>query len=432
MFFRRRTPITYVPPGYGVDLDRLPPRALGSCRRTLMLLLAGLVVVLLTFFVVLNLLNTPDDDEQMAVESITLIPTSTREATYTPTLVPTIDDWGKTGTALLYTTASPTMDYCWFLTPTPTNTPTLAYTLDAWQREGTAIFYQTNTPTPITSPTPPPPRALCDYVTPTLTPMPLRRGTQTIQWTEPLYEVSPTLAPTRTFTPLSPSNTPLPPLVINTSPPPAAAPQQPINNPPVISPPVVNTVIVIVTAISSPTPIPAEVTDEPTNTLTPTQTPTLTLTPTETHTETPTPTNTFMPTDTATFTPTETQTNAPGITVTDTPIVTLTPIPSETLTITPPPTNTPPPALAIVGASCADRYPSFTITNYGATSNFVQWDISIEIGVVAYGEFVNLPYGAFTNASAPDWIDVPGIYTLTLYQPWDALNPTQIAIVVCE
>jgi len=435
-FFERKTVLNYIPPGYSAELDRIPPQPFGSCRRVVALLLVVVALIAFIAFVTIQFFASRDQPEMVA-ELITPMPTNTSEATNTPT--PTPDSWGKTGTALLLITASATQDYCWWLTPTPTITPTVAYTLDAWQLDGTAIFYQTTTPTPALSPTAPPPRALCDYVTPTLTPLPLRsrRTTGTPGLGEPSYLESPTLAPTRT--PQPPTLTALPPLVINTSiaagyQPPAAA--QPTALPPIIRPPLVNTVIVIVTVTPAVTNQP-EVTDEP-NTPTKTATPTHTVTATATPTETPTFTASAAVTDTPIFTlmpietttPSETPTTTPSETPTTTPSETPTTTPSETPTLTP--TATGVPALAIVGASCADGYPSFSITNYGETSGFVFWDISIPSGVVAYGEIIDLPYGGFVNASATDWFDAAETFTLTLYQGWDALVPTQTLSVVCE
>jgi hypothetical protein len=77
----------------------------------------------------------------------------------------------------------------------------------------------------------------------------------------------------------------------------------------------------------------------PTNTSTPSVTPTNTATPTNTPTLTPTPTQTLTPTETPTQTPTETPTQTPTETPTQTPTETPTHTPTSTPTETP--TNTP-------------------------------------------------------------------------------------------
>src|SRR5690606_1335105 len=98
---------------------------------------------------------------------------------------PTLDEWEITGTALYFitqsptitptfsATPSPTMDYCWFLTPTltPSNTP-IPVTPDSWAMTGTHVFLASTTPTVPITPTQPPPRAWCD-ITPEQTPTPV-------------------------------------------------------------------------------------------------------------------------------------------------------------------------------------------------------------------------------------------------------------------
>jgi hypothetical protein len=102
-------------------------------------------------------------------------PTNTPQPEQHATDTPEIDEWSATGTALYLQTVPATIDYCFWLTPTPTFTPTLPYTPDAWQATGTAIYEATFPPILPTN-TPDVPRAWCNNIpspTPTLTPLSL-------------------------------------------------------------------------------------------------------------------------------------------------------------------------------------------------------------------------------------------------------------------
>ena len=83
-----------------------------------------------------------DDTEALKTLAAGFPPTNTARPTQTQ--LPTVDSWGATGTALLYITASPTLDYCWWQTPSPTPTSTLPFTPDSWGATGTAIYMATN------------------------------------------------------------------------------------------------------------------------------------------------------------------------------------------------------------------------------------------------------------------------------------------------
>ncbi len=247
--------VDFLPPGYLPDLDADPPQpeSLGCGRIIFLGLITSLVLLFGGWFV---------------VGTLQPIPT---EPTRRPSLTPepptqTLDAWSATGTALLFATASPTIDYCWWLTPTATNTPTPIFTPDAWSATGTAIYEATNPPQTATA-TPYAPRAWCDSEpSATFTPLSLFQTTQT---------PTPSATPTSTIKPLPTSTfvvAPQPQVVI---------PQPPTNFPTI-------------------QPIQATPTRQRK-----TRTPTATLTSTPTATETPTgtPTSTEIPTQAPTAIP---------------------------------------------------------------------------------------------------------------------------------
>jgi hypothetical protein len=175
-------PKIIVSSGYQPDLDRLPPRSYG-CGCTSGIVILVLALIASGAFGVLFVMNAPSP----ATSAMEITPaTSTDEPTSAQTA--TLDDWSATGTALYLKTVVPTVDYCFWLTPTAT-TATLVYTPDAWQATGTAIYLATNPHVPPTS-TPDIPRVWCNNIpspTPTLTPLSLSA----------LSTETPTTAPTK-------------------------------------------------------------------------------------------------------------------------------------------------------------------------------------------------------------------------------------------
>lgn len=144
-------PMTYDP---RLNLKQ-PPRF--GCLKVLGLLgLAAGVLVLLAFGI-------------RAVTAGSAEPVPTLAALSSPSPSATLDEWSALGTAwALLTATAPatatpgtptaTLEYCWWLTPSPTPTATLPYTPDPWQATGTALWEEAN---PYQSPTPAPPRELC-------------------------------------------------------------------------------------------------------------------------------------------------------------------------------------------------------------------------------------------------------------------------------
>lgn len=417
-----RTPVTFVPPGYQPDLDRLPPATNQGCGRLVGFVLLGIIVlgaiVLGVYGYISNATASPIPPTRTSELALIIPPT---EAPLTP------DGWAMTGTAVYLATVTPTLDYCWFLTPSPTPSPTsVPLTPDAWGLTGTAVYLQTGTPTATPLPTLAPPRAWCDLQTPTLTPLPLGRlGTR---------EAVTTTIPTSTLFP--------------TLPPTAARPaaQAPVaqpdtgsgsSNPVVQQPPniVVQTqpVIVVVTATPQPTGIPTATPTMPTATLTATASATATVTATQSPTmapETPTATSSATATATATETATETPTTTPTATPTENP--TLTPLPLPTITPSQQPTAIP--LLAATAADCSAGYPVFVVANFGAQpGQLVNWIINLDgVGAVAVGSwYEGFIQGSFMTAAAPDWIGVGGVYTLIVDQSWMVGTPTLTAAVVC-
>lgn len=367
--FNRGAPTTILPSGYKPDLDRLPPQPGSGCVRTLMLIVAFFAIVGGIIFAVVSIVNA---SRQPAILELTPVPTRAVTQTETvhaaPTSSPTstLDNWSLTGTALIFATASatptasPTQDFCGFLTPTATASPTLPYTPDAWMKTGTAVFYLTSTATPHLDPTATTPRSWCDVKTATLTPFPLRGSTTETPGAS-------VLPPTSTLVP--PSSTPRPQI----------PPMQPTSAP------------LILPTDAPPVYVP----------------PTLPPPPTTASTRRPTRT----PTETATTTMTS----------------------SATLTNTPSATDAP--NFNIYQADCTPGYPSFGVQNIGAPLGaYVLWDIKTSDGLSAVTGFwledMLLPDG-LVSAAAPAWINVPGMYILTIYQPWDTMMPAQSAVATC-
>jgi len=323
-----KTPITYVTPGYKPDLDRLPPQGAGcnrGCVWLLVIMMLGIWGV--GAFFVFTLRNQP--------ESPAIASNSISEPQSLPT-------------------ATATMDYCWFLTPTIEALPTIQVTLDTWQIKATDDSFLTGTPTPTVQPTTEPPRPWCNDI---LT----MESQPTATWTPygfpseiPRLDFEPTATITDTpqsMNTLIPTSVPRSTLFPTPIPRGANTAQQPVQQAPVV---VIQTVVVVetvvekvkvkdkVTVIVTTTPtatLMPEVTEEPTI---PTDTPTIepTLIPSVTLEATLMPTLTNTPTETATFTPTATYTHTPTVTNTATLIPTSTLFPTFIPTATQPPTET--------------------------------------------------------------------------------------------
>ena len=312
----RKTPITYAPPGYQVDLDRMPPAEGSGCKRlAMMLLIAALLIGGICWGV--SSFVAAQAAPRETPTPLTLVPL--QAATQTPTAIPTLDEWSATGTALFFATAqvTPTIDYCWFLTPSPVPSSTpLPITPDAWALQGTQIALSTGTPTFTPVPTQAPPRAWCDLQTPIFTPAFTPFPLSTVD--PMMVTVTTTLTAQPTHTPALPATATYFPPIQEVQPtaqqqyiPPAQSQYVPPAPAPVIivqtAAPIQITVIKVVTAVPSKTPLPtatstatASATPTSTPTETPTATATQTLVPTETATEmptsTPTPTETLLPT----------------------------------------------------------------------------------------------------------------------------------------
>jgi hypothetical protein len=302
----QKTPITYAPPGYQVELDRLPPTGSSGCKRVAIMLIALIAIIGALCGGITAFVSATGDSTTPTPVQPSELPSEN-----TPTALPSpvIDDWSATGTALFFVIEeiTPTMDYCWFLTPSPmpSNTP-LPVTPDEWALWGTQIAISTGTPTFTPAPTQPPPRAWCDVQTATLTPSVVPTIDPSSIAITPTQ--TPTVLPTRTPAP-PPTATPFP--AIQEAQPQQAAPYQPPQQPyvppaqptpmPVIiiqtSAPVVVTVVKVITAVPTAThTATATATETLTSTPTATATHTATATATETLTSTPTETLTLFPT----------------------------------------------------------------------------------------------------------------------------------------
>lgn len=337
---RNDPPIDFVPPGYMVDLDRRPPQG-ASCGRVLFLVLLGLIFCGLIGFgvgyAVLQQARSKPNFDFTPVVSADAATFNAIVLSDIPSATP-LDAWALTGTALLHITASPTPDYCWFLTPSPqpTNTP-LPVTPDAWGIKGTEIALETGTPTFTPYPTQPFPKAWCDTVIPTsaaatatFTPYQIRKTDE--EATEESAAPGAFIPAATRTTPATPTATALPALFLPSSgngsgtsnnEAPRYVPAQPQQQPQTIvitAPPV----MVIATQIVVITQAPIVITEAALVqivTATPTETPTATSTETATATETATttPTETPTATDAPTETPTLTATETPTVTPTETP-----------------------------------------------------------------------------------------------------------------
>jgi hypothetical protein len=70
----------------------------------------------------------------------------------------------------------------------------------------------------------------------------------------------------------------------------------------------------------------------------------------------------------------------------------------------------------------------------GAPGAYVLWEIiDSSAAIVANGYWsVELNQYAIVTAAAPAWANVPGVFVLNVYQPWDSFVPVQSAAVVCS
>lgn len=370
-FAQRGAPIDFVPPGYNADLDNDPEISAGgrSCFALLGWIALGIAVLFAVgWFLAAYFSGRSAHVATPTLAAIEFMPTHTVFLTNTP------DQWSATGTAMLYATASATLDYCAWLTPTATHTPTIAYTPDPWSATGTAIYLATNPPTtPIPQPTTP--RNWCDFQTPTFTPLAFNRPLD--DSVSPTAMLLPTTTPEPTETQVNLGGgivNPIPPTQIVVLPP----------EPPVVL----------------PTAIPPEPTrtKKPKKTRTPTLMPSATFTATWTETPTLTPSATF----TATWTPTFTATSTP----------------TETATLTPSATETPiPPVIVFYTAHCGEGFPVFFVQNQGGAVGAVAWAISTVINgetlIAASGVWgAELGNGAIAPATAPAWMGIAGDFTL--------------------
>jgi len=327
MKLRREPPIDYIPPGYQVDLDRVVPTGGQGCGRVLVLLLIGVGLLVGMCSAAITLINAGRSPRATAtptltpVTSVDLMVAAANLPQPTAAIIPTLDEWSLRGTEIAQATASPTLDFCWWQTPTAIPSATAQpVTPDSWALHGTEIALQTGTPTNTPQPTQAPPRAWCDLVTPeqtpTFTPYPLSlrdiRLTPVLTRLTPTPTTSPTARPTEKPT-LFPAIQEVYPTAAEYAP-----VQQAIAQPKPQTVYIVQTQVVVQTQVqvivvtARPT-----ITPTPTSTATPTETPTSTSTLTETPTATPTETPTATPpaTETSTATPTETATLFPTIEV---------------------------------------------------------------------------------------------------------------------
>ena len=263
------TPVTRVPPGYSVDLDRNPQSGGVGCLTALMWSLVGIALLGVTGYGVYRVVVP--DSAPAALPTLVSIPTSS------PT--PTQDAWATiTAMAVMLTTRpEQTQEAAGDATLTPTLTP--------WPLRKLATATITDTPMRIIRTQDYPPTPLPERIVVTSPPVYVERPAQQVIITAPPVVVIHTQAV----------------IVIQTEP-----------------------FIVRETVI---------VTARPTKTATPTLTPTPTETiyaPTETETATPTQTHTATSTDTPTATQTSTATSTPSHTPIPTSTLFPTLIPSET------------------------------------------------------------------------------------------------------
>lgn len=350
-------PKVIMPDNYDVRLDRLPAKEGPGCGALLKIIMIVIGLIGAGLFVLLNVFM---NSRQPATRTVTVTPAqnSMIELFSSPTPAPTntLDAWSATGTALVFQPPTATVDYCWFLTPSPTPTPFPLYTPDAWQATGTAIWVRENPPTAWIQPTATTPKSWCDYETATPTPSPFVLATRT-----PIASITATPSPTR-----KPSLASVPGGISPSFPVQAVQPTAPAP--------------VIVPTLAPPT---SEPTRRPKKTKTPT------VTPSATFTETATATPTF--TATATATPTET--------------------PSPTATLIP--------VVVVLFNDCTAGYPTAIIQSVGTYSQPVVWDLVYQgegLPVAASGVWQphELTPPAAALVSAPLWTRISGVYRLSL------------------
>jgi hypothetical protein len=166
----------HIPAAYDPALDRHQPEPM---RRILVVLFLFLLVAVAgLLFTGAQMIMGNQAPEAAAVPTLMMLPdasaTPTRTTSPTSSPTPSPDAWGRTGTAMARSTMTetPAVDYCGWLTPSPSPFPTLEYTPDSWGATGTAVYereHPTGTPWGL-------PRELCLDVpqwTPTFTPFPL-------------------------------------------------------------------------------------------------------------------------------------------------------------------------------------------------------------------------------------------------------------------
>ncbi len=193
-------PKTIVHPEYQIDLDRLPAQPAG-CAGGMILVVLGLIMAAAAGGLLLASTSRnptppplPAGLPMMERAERATDTTTPTDSGVTPTMTLTLDAWSITGTALVFATASPTTDYCFWLTATSTPPPTPDAGIDDWSATGTAIYAATN---PYLTPTPTPdvPRAWCNHpptFTATSTPLTVGMLNATVAATS-----KPTLTPTR-------------------------------------------------------------------------------------------------------------------------------------------------------------------------------------------------------------------------------------------
>ncbi len=268
-----KAPIHKFPHGYMPELNssiERPGAGNSGCGRSLVLLGVGVLLMVGMVWIGVAMLGSTSAPAVTPTVAPALLVSVEFEATVTPTASP--DAWSATGTAVAFITATATLDYCWWLTPTPTITPTPSASPDAWSATGTAVYLVENPPRTPTS-TPDVPRVWCNDIPPSATPT-LVRPTRTP-------------APTDFVTPASSAATRQPVGGGSSGGGGVIVPPQP---PATIAPPVVQPTVYQPPTLTVPTMRPTRVTRTPTATLTstPTHTPSATHTATSTPTLTPT------------------------------------------------------------------------------------------------------------------------------------------------
>lgn len=299
------------PIDYDVRLDRRQPPPLPCAF--ILIAIFGLACAIILIWGVSMAVSQAAPAAVPTVEAVQPSETPLTVVTVEAVIIfPSPDAWGLTGTALVNATPAPPVNYCWFLTPSPTPTATWPFTPDAWGATGTAIFFATNPPQVATLP---PPRELCDAIprwtvtpeatgTATFTPLPLPGQIEVTEEVSPAYTL-PMIVPPATWTPaptrrptIDAVTGPQVQVVIQTAAPVIVVQTQPPQIIVQTSVPVIVVETVVVYPTLEPTATPTETA---TATSTPTETPTSTATATETPTATATSTPTETPTETATW-----------------------------------------------------------------------------------------------------------------------------------